>query len=36
MDYKKELIDMIENIDNNDFILFIYKFAKRLKENWGL
>lgn len=36
MDYKKELIIMIERINNNDFIVFVYNFTKRLKENWGL
>lgn len=35
MDYKKLLIDMIDKINNVEFLEFLYTFSKKLKENWG-
>lgn len=36
MDYKEMLIVMINSIDNVSFLEYLYEFAKRLKENWGI
>ena len=36
MDSKNELIKMINEVENCDFIEFVYKFVKRLKRNWGV
>lgn len=36
MDYKSMIIDMIQKIEDDDFLEFVYRFAKRLKENWGI
>lgn len=36
MDYRKKLIDMIQEVENEYFILFIYNFARRLRKNWGV
>lgn len=35
-DYKKLLINMLNQIDNYDFLEFVYTFIKKLKENWGV
>ena len=35
MNYKKLIITLIDSIDNPDFLEYIYRFAKRLKRNWG-
>ena len=36
MNYKKAIIELLEQIQNNDFLEFVYIFVKRLKENWGV
>lgn len=36
MDSKNELIKIINEVENSDFIEFVYKFVKRLKRNWGV
>lgn len=36
MDYKRELTDIINNVESAEFLEFVYRFVKRLKENWGL
>lgn len=36
MDYKEMLKTLIDEIDNNEFLEFLYKFANRLKKNWGV
>ena len=36
MDYKEMLIALINSIDNEDFLEYIFKFANRLKKNWGI
>ena len=36
MDSKKKLIKMINEVENVDFIDFVYKFVMRLKRNWGV
>ena len=33
---KDVLIELIQEIDDQEFINFTYKFVKRLKENWGV
>jgi hypothetical protein len=36
MDYKMEITNMLLGIENEKFLEFVYRFIKRLKENWGL
>ena len=36
MDYKEEIINIIKKIENEEFIIFVYKFILRLKGNWGV
>ena len=36
MDYKVEIIQLLNGTDNVKFLEFLYLFTKRLKENWGL
>lgn len=36
MDYKEMLKTLIDEIDNTEFLEFLYKFANRLKKNWGV
>ena len=33
---KNELIKVITEVENVDFIDFVYKFVMRLKRNWGV
>lgn len=36
MDYKKEVVELLVNINNIEFLEYVYRFLKRLKENWGV
>ena len=36
MDYKKEIVELLVNINNIEFLEYVYRFLKRLKENWGV
>ena len=36
MNYKREIIEILNNIEDVKFLEFIYRFTKRLKGNWGL
>ena len=34
MDYKKELIQLVQQINDSELIERIYVFVKRLRKNW--
>lgn len=34
-DFREELIKMIGETKDLEFIVFVYKLVKRVKENWG-
>lgn len=36
MNYKREIINLINNVESAEFLEFVYKFIKQLKLNWGL
>lgn len=36
MDYKEKLIELINSVSNTWYMEFLYTFAKRLGENWGV
>lgn len=36
MDYKEMLKALIDNIDNEEFLEYVFKFVNRLKKNWGI
>ena len=36
MDYKKEIVELLNTIDNIEFLEYVYRFVKRLKKNWGI
>lgn len=36
MDYKKEIVELLVNINNIEFLEYVYRFVKRLKKNWGI
>jgi len=35
MDYKKAIIDMVENIESNNFLEFLYNLIISFKKEWG-
>ena len=35
MDYKKEIIEMIQKIDSEKFIKFLYNMIVSFKNQWG-
>nr|DAE45306.1 MAG TPA: hypothetical protein [Caudoviricetes sp.] len=35
MDYKKEIIEMIENIHSEKFMKFLYNMIISFKKQWG-
>ncbi len=35
MDYKKEIIEMIQKIDSKKFMKFLYNMIVSFKEQWG-
>jgi hypothetical protein len=35
-DYKHEIMELIETIENTDFIIFLYNLIKSLKKKWGV
>ena len=36
MDYRAELYKIFDDVENLEFLEFVYRFVKRLKENWGI
>ena len=34
--YKNEIIKIIEGIDNQDFLVFLFKLINSLKRKWGV
>ena len=36
MDYKKLIYECLSGIDNEEFLEIVYRFVKRIKENWGI
>ena len=34
--YKHEIMELIETIDNTDFIIFLYNLINSLKKKWGV
>lgn len=35
MDYKKAIIDMVENIESNNFLEFLHNLIISFKKEWG-
>lgn len=35
MDYKSELISIINNIESEKFLLFLYNLINSFKKEWG-
>lgn len=35
MDYKSEIIELINNIENEKFLSFIYRMIQSFKKEWG-
>ena len=35
-EYKEKLVEMINSTEDAEFLIFTYRFVKRLKENWGV
>lgn len=35
-DYKKKIIELVENIDNVSVLKFLYEFICSFKKKWGV
>lgn len=35
MNYKEKILESLEEIDNNDFLKFIYSIIQSFKKKWG-
>lgn len=35
-DYKKKIIELVNSIDNKEFIQFLYNLIISLKKKWGV
>lgn len=34
--YKQQLLTLIEQMEDSDFLEYVFRFVVRLKKNWGL
>ena len=35
-EYKEKIIELVENINNAEFVEFLYKLINSLKKKWGV